>query len=185
MKIGVMGDKGSFSEEAAQLYTQKKRIKKFSIKYLINADSVLRCLQNNKIDLGILPISNTTAGMVIESVQALEKYSFRIASSFKMPIKHFLLINPCVNKKDVSMIISHIQPLTQCKKYLQKKWKNTKKMEYTDTAKAAKDLANGKLPANSAVIAPRKCAEIYGLKILAKNIQDNKNNVTMFLVIKK
>jgi len=185
MKIGVMGDKGSFSDEAALLYVRRKKIKKYSIKYLINADNVLKSLNKKKIDLGILPITNSTAGMVKETVKALKKYPFQLFNSFKMPIRHSLLIQKNNTKENVSKIISHIQALKQCQKYVKKNFPKAKKIEYEDTAIAAKDLASGKLSKTVAVIASKNCAEIYGLKILAKNIQDNKKNNTTFLVIRK
>jgi prephenate dehydratase len=56
---------------------------------------------------------------------------------------------------------------------------------YPDTAKAAEDLANGTVPDTTAVIAPRKCAELYGLEVLEESIQDLKYNFTTFVVARK
>lgn len=185
MKIGVMGDKGSFSEEAAFQYIQQKKIKKFQIKYLITAANVAKELLAEKIDLGLLPISNTTAGIVDEAISVLNKHQYQLQTTFNMLIKHFLLVKTGKRKKDIKKIVSHIQPLLQCQKYLQKNWPHIKKEEYSDTAKAAKDLSAGKISENCAVIAPYNCAAYYHLSVLAKNIQDQKNNITTFLVIKK
>jgi len=185
MKIGIMGDKGSFSEEAAFQYIRQKKIKNYQIKYLITAANVAKELLAAKINLGLLPISNTTAGIVEEAVNVLNKHQYQLQATFNMLIKHFLLVKKGKRKNDIKKIVSHIQPLLQCKKYLQKNWPLTKKVEYSDTAKAAKDLSIGKINENCAVIAPFNCAAFYHLSILARNIQDNKNNITTFLVIKK
>lgn len=66
-----------------------------------------------------------------------------------------------------------------------KKFKDTEQIEWIDTAKAAKDLAEGTLPAHAAVIAPARCAQLYGLEIKAADIQDSKPNRTAFILVKK
>ena len=66
--------------------------------------------------------------------------------------------------------------------YLKRKWEDVELEEYSDTAQAAKDLREGKLDACAAVIAPRKCAELYNLEILEEGIQDLKFNFTTFIV---
>lgn len=182
MKIGVMGDQGSFSDEAALLYIRRNKIKKPGIKYLTNAGNVLKNLKNKKIDLGILPIANSSVGIVKEATMALEKYPFKLESSFIMPIRHYLFAKN--NKQNIRKIVSHIQALEQCKRYIEKKFLQVRSVKYEDTAKAAKDLSRGKLTRDCAIIAPKNCGKIYHLRQLDSNIQDNKNNKTTFLVIK-
>jgi prephenate dehydratase len=65
--------------------------------------------------------------------------------------------------------------------YLKRRWPKVKLVEYADTAKAAQDLASGKLPKTTAVIASRNAAEAYGLGILEESIQDLKFNYTSFI----
>lgn len=185
MKIGVMGDRGSFSEEAALQYIRLKKIKNYRVKYLINAANVTRELLEKKIDLGILPIFNIAAGIVEEAVAALNKHQFKMQATFNMSIKHFLLAKKGQKKKDIKKIVSHIQPLLQCKNYLRQNWAKAKKVKYQDTAKAARDLNSGILNDDCAVIAPRQCARYYHLAVIAKNIQDSKDNLTTFIAIKK
>ena len=69
--------------------------------------------------------------------------------------------------------------------YVKRVWGEADIVPYLDTAKAAEDLANGVLSDTTAVIAPRKCAELYGLEILEESIQDLKYNYTMFVVAQK
>jgi prephenate dehydratase len=69
--------------------------------------------------------------------------------------------------------------------YLKRKWPDANIEAYEDTAKAAEDLGKGTLPDTTAVIAPRKCAELYGLEILEESIQDLKFNYTTFIVAVK
>jgi len=184
-KIGISGGKGSFSEQAALYYCHKYKISNFKIFYLISVERVLRNLNKNKIDLGIFPIENSNGGIVYEAVYAMAKYTFKIERIFEIDIRHNLLCLPSQKKKDIKKIASHPQALKQCRMYLKRKWPKAELIEWSDTAEAAKALAKGKLPKDTAVIAPFECANLYGLKILEENIQDLKFNFTTFLAVKK
>ena len=70
-KIGLQGGKGSFSEEAAELFAKNHGLENFILEYLISSENVLASLENNKIDFGILAMENAQGGVVIESVNAL------------------------------------------------------------------------------------------------------------------
>ena len=182
--IGVSGAAGSFSEEAALHYCHDEEIKDFNIKYLISVERVLKNIEQGKIDLGIFPIENSNGGIVYESVYAMAKYLFNIKKLFEIDIHHNLLTKPGIKGKDIKRIASHDQALKQCKMYLRRKWPHAEIIEWADTAKAARDLKENKLPKDCAVIAPKKSAEIYGLDILEEAIQDLKFNFTTFLAIK-
>ena len=182
IKIGVSGNKGSFSEEAANYYCQKNNIKDYELKYFIDVDSVLRAIKNKRIDRGVFPIENSNGGIVYEAVYAMSKYVFNIEKLFEIDVRHNLLVRKGVNVRDIKKITSHPQALKQCRMYLKRKWEKIELEEYSDTAQAAKDLGEGKLDACAAVIAPRKCAELYNLEILEEGIQDLKFNFTTFIV---
>ncbi len=180
-KIGVSGNIGSFSEEAAEYYCHKSNIKNFKLLYLISVDNVLFNLKNKKIDIGIFPIENSNGGIVYEAVYAMAKYNFKIKQMFEIDIKHCLLALPEKNISDIKKIASHDQALKQCKMYIKRKWSNAELIEWSDTAQAAADLKSGKLSSNTAVITPIKCAQIYNLDILEQGIQDLKFNFTTFI----
>lgn len=182
--IGVSGAKGSFSEEAARAYAKKSHIKKIEISYLISVENVLSALESGEIGLGIFPIENSIGGVVNEAVEAMSKHNFDIKKTFDIMIKQNLLAKPGTKSDDIKVITSHEQALLQCKSYLKKKWGKVKIKPYSDTAKAAEDLASGKLPPTTAVIASRTAAKLYGLKILDAAIQDLKTNHTTFIAAK-
>jgi len=179
--IGVSGNIGSFSEEAANYYCTKNNIKDYQLNYLISVENVLRALVNDKIDKGVFPIENSNGGIVYETVYAMSKYIFKIENFFEIDIKMNLLVKHGTKAGDIEKIVSHSQALKQCRMYLKRKWQNTELEEYADTAEAAKDLGSGKLPDNIAVIAPRTCAQIYNLELLEESIQDLKFNFTTFI----
>ncbi len=179
--IGVSGAPGSFSEEAAHVYIAKNKFKSHQIAYLITVENVLAALEEGTILLGVFPIENSNGGIVIESVYAMAKHRFHIKKLFEIEVRMNLLTQKGVTAGKIKKIVSHDQALKQCRMYLKRKWPKVKVEEYPDTAKAAEDLAAGKLPPTTAVIASRAAAECYKLDILEESIQDLKFNYTTFI----
>lgn len=186
MKIGVMGARGSFSEEAGRTYAKKwLKTKDFAVEYLITAEATLAALDSREIDIAILALENSTMGVVQSTVYAMAGHVFSIKRIFSIDVRHCLMIRKETTKKQIKTIVSQDPAIQQCKKYLAKKWPKTKIQLYEDTAKAAEDLANGTLPATCAVIASKAAAQAYGLTIVAESIQDLKNNNTTFIAATK
>ena len=102
-----------------------------------------------------------------------------------MPVSQCLLTLPTVRQDEIRTVVSHQQALAQCQKYLNLQLSDCQLVEYSDTAKAAEDLASGKLASTSAVLAPKLCAQLYGLRMVAENVQDDDRNQTHFLVVKQ
>lgn len=182
MKIGVMGARGSFSEQAGELYIKKENQSAAEIIPLVSAENVLTALNKGEIDRGIFPIENSNGGIVIEAVYAMAKHNFEIETMFELDVHHMLLVRPGVTASHINTIASHDQALKQCRMYLKRTWPECEIVPYADTAKAAEDLANGILPDTTAVIAPKRAAELYGLQVLEESIQDLKFNYTVFVV---
>ena len=186
MKIGICGNRGSFSEEATAHYCEKERIAtENAFVYLVTAERVLCAVEDGRVDIGIFPIENSNGGVVIETVYAMARHTFAIEKIFEIDIKHFLLTKNGVKTGDITKIVSHPQALKQCRMYLKRMWNGVELGEYEDTAQAAKDLGDGKFDKNTAVVAPEICAKLYGLDIVDENIQDLKFNFTTFVVAKK
>lgn len=185
MKIGVMGAKGSFSEKAGEDYIAQHFIENAEIVPLVSAEAVLTAVEAGEIDRGIFPIENSNGGIVIEAVHAMAKHRFGIERMFEIDVHHMLLVRPGTTASSVTTVSSHDQALKQCRMYLKRAWPDAEIVPYADTAKAAEDLAGGVLSEATAVIAPRRCAELYGLEILEESIQDLKFNYTTFVVARK
>ena len=185
IQIGIQGAIGSFSEQAAIKFVKNQKIKKHSIQYLISSDNVLKAVENKNVDYGIFAMENAQGGVVIESVEALCKYRCKIIEMFHIPIKQNLLTIKGMKIENISEIHSHRQALRQCKNYLVENFWSKPLIEENDTAESARKLADGKIPTSAAVIASEYCASKYGLEILKENIHDLKNNLTLFIGIKK
>lgn len=184
LKIGISGNRGSFSEEAANHYCHKNKISDYELVYLISVERVLQALDDKEINQGIFPIENSNGGIVYEAVHAMSRHIFGIDTIFEIDVRHCLLARPGINVGNINLIVSHPQGLKQCRMYLKRKWEEVELKEYADTAQAAADLHNGVLPSQAAVIASRNCAELYDLDILEENIQDLKFNFTSFIATK-
>lgn len=184
LSIGIQGDKGSFSEQAAKDFAQRQKLGAFTIDYLISSKRVLKAVEQGDVDFGIFAIENSQGGVVIESIEALAAHRCDIVEMFQILIQQNLLTLAGATKDKIKSIHSHQQALRQCRNYLAKDFNNCPLVEEPDTAKSARDLQEGKLPKTAAVIANKACAELYGLEILRENIQDMKNNLTLFLAVK-
>lgn len=185
MKIGVMGARGSFSEQAGERYKVEQGFANATIEPLVSAENVLSALEAGEIERGIFPIENSNGGVVIEAVHAMAKHRFTIERMFELDVHHMLIVKPGVTASHITTICSHDQALKQCRMYIKRVWPEAEIVPYADTAKAAEDLSSGLLPDTTAIIASRRAAELYQLQILEESIQDLKFNYTVFVVAKR
>ncbi len=186
--FGIQGGKGSFNEQAVLHYLKNQSIKKYKIKYLYTTKNVFKNLYLGKIDIGIFALYNNTAGLVEETLKEIGQYKFNIIDIIKLPIRHFLMIKKDVSFNQINQIITHPQVLKQCENNLKNKYPQIKTLSLTgnliDTAKAALALAKNQLPKTTAILGPENLTALYDFQIIDKDLQDNPNNQTIFLVVK-
>lgn len=185
MRIGLAGVAGSFSEIAALTYAKDTGDATPDLVYLTHPSSVLDALEAGEIDTGIFAIENSTGGVVTEYLPAIAEHQFKIEKIFEIPVDHMLLAKKGVNPSGITKVVSQRQALRQCRMYLQRQWPSVEVEEYIDTATAAKDLAEGRLPETAAVVASQRAGDLYGLARLDEKIQDLKFNYTVFIAAKK
>ena len=130
----------------------------------------------------IIPIENSLAGRVADIHYLLPKYKLQIHGEYFLNVEHNLLCKPEATIKDIKFVRSHAQAIGQCQKIITKN--KFLPIISADTAGSAKDLAEGN-DLSIAAIASELSAKIYKLKILEKNIEDDKGNVTRFLIMGK
>ncbi|RJR13300.1 chorismate mutase [Candidatus Parcubacteria bacterium] len=185
MRIGVSGGVGSFSAEAACQYCVSETITDAEIEHMIFIEHVLIALEKGEIDLGIFAIENSNGRMVVEYFTHIARYRFNPKRLFEFQVHHMLLALPGKTRADIRQIVSQKQAIKQCSGYLKTEWYGTEVTEYIDTATAAKDLREGKLSTDSAVIAARSCAKLYDLEILDGPVQDDRYNYTTFVAAER
>ncbi|MDO5837045.1 MAG: prephenate dehydratase [Methanobacterium sp.] len=172
MKIGYFGPAGTFTEEAAS------RLEGELVPYP-TIPEVFEAVHTGEVDLGVVPIENSIEGSVGVTLDLLaHQYLLKIRDEIILPINHNLLISPDAELRDVEMVYSHYQPLSQCRMFLEKMGVRTQATG--STAAAAEMIRDDK---KAAAIGTLRAAELYGLKVAAKNIQDHANNMTRFVVV--
>ncbi|MEN9946535.1 MAG: hypothetical protein RLZZ293_921 [Pseudomonadota bacterium] len=183
MIIGVSGDKGSFSEEAGLLYAAKAHNTNSEIIYLIDMNGVLAALERGEIDVGIFPFVNYNSGIVWPAFAAMGKYNFVPIDDLQLNIEQCLLANHGVQLEQINELYSYTPAFEQCKGFINSY--GFKLIDWGDTAKAARDLAEKLLPHNAGVVASAQAASAFGLSVLKYGIQDIQPNITRFIVVRK
>ncbi|HZR83101.1 MAG TPA: prephenate dehydratase [Candidatus Binatia bacterium] len=175
LTVAYLGPAGTYSEHAAvaQFGSSAKLVPVASI------PEVFRAVEREQARLGIVPIENSTDGMVGATLDALATTPLRIVAEREMPIRHALLSRSS-RLSDVKRVFSHPQSLGQCRDWLARHLPDVPTVEMASNAAAAEAAARR---AGAAAIASRETAERYRLRVLADSIQDLARNVTRFVVL--
>ena len=176
LRIGYLGPGGSFSHTAAMLKFGQ------SVEYepLTDIASIFDEVSKDHCDLGLAPVENTMGGGVIETLDALIDSNVKICAEVLMAIHHNLM-SRC-SLEEVEKIYSKPEVFAQCRNWLSATFKGAQTIPVASTAKAAQLAAD---EPKTAAIGSSIAAELYGLRIICENIEDNANNVTRFLVISR
>lgn len=141
----------------------------------------MEAIQSGEADYAVLPIENSTAGVVAENYDLLIEYDNYIVGEQIIPIQHCLLGLADAQLTDITSVYSHPQALAQCDRYLQAHEEWDCVAQGNTAVAACKVKKSGKK--NKAAIASALTARLYGLKILEENIQTNSENSTRFIIV--
>lgn len=142
--------------------------------------SVFETVAKGSADLGVVPIENSTEGVVRETIDALIQFDVKIVREFEMEIEHFLLCHPDADPGRATRILSHPQPLAQCRNYLLSHYPGLPYDTAVSTASAA-EIASRE--PTTLAIASSLAQEHFGLRSLDGNIADRSDNATRFICI--
>lgn len=181
--LALLGPAKTYSDEATSKYLQltNQKLKKY---YCKNIPEIFELVADGKVALGIAPVENQLNGTVRETLDSLFEQDVQIVKEISLPIDHCLITLKHSDPKQIQTIISHPQALEQCAKYLAKHFPKANIEPYSSTAAAVDKLLISK-KVSVAVIASKIAGTHPELKIIADEIQDNKNNSTRFIVIQK
>ena len=177
IKIAIQGELGAYSHIAVENIYKDAEIKTCS-----TFEDTFKQAYNDSSYKIVIPIENSLAGRVADIHYLLPKYKLQIHGEYFLPVVHNLLGKQDASIDDIKYVRSHAQAISQCQKIIVNK--NFKPIISVDTAGSAKDLAEGK-DKTIAAIASDLSAKLYNLKILQKNIEDDKGDVTRFLLMGK
>lgn len=177
--IAYQGTEGSFSHMTAERILGAT----CNTKGFPTFREVFEAVEKGEVDLALMPIENTLAGTIYETLDLMSQGNLQIIGAAQTQIRHSLLALPGASVQNIRKVLSHPKALAQCVGLFQKN-PLLEAVSHYDTAGAAADVAKGKDPA-CAAIAHRGAAEIYGLQVLQDEIQDHQENYTRFFLLSK
>ena len=177
LKVGYLGPEGTHSE-AAVLYHFGSKINRIPNQTI---DDVFYRVLNKEIDLGVVPVENSTEGVINTTLNCLaDNKDIYIGGEIFLNINHQLAASKKLDIKNAIAIASHPQALGQCNKWIDRNIGSIKRLEMSSSAEAAK---YAKQNSNILCIVNSLAVSKYKLKVIKKNIQDYSENKTRFLVI--
>jgi prephenate dehydratase len=177
LKVAFQGEPGANSDIAArEVYPGCEPVP------CPTFEDALAAVQSGKADLGMIPIENSIAGRVADIHHLLPHAKLHIVGEHFLPI-HFNLMAPKgATLKTIKSVESHIHALGQCRRFIRKR--GYKPVIAADTAGAARHISETSDVTRGA-LAPKLAAKIYGLNVLAENVEDEAHNTTRFVILSK
>ncbi len=176
-RIVFQGREGAYSQAAMEKYFGKE-INSFHVQTFRDA---MEAIEEGSADFAVLPIENSSAGVVNEVYDLLMEFENYIVGEVFLPIDHALAGIPGTNLSEIERVYSHPQALMQCAKFLDEH-RDWQQISVSNTASAAKKVLEDK-DSKKAAICSKYAAEFYGLKILEEKINYNEKNTTRFIVV--
>jgi prephenate dehydratase len=174
--VAFQGVEGAYSQEAMYRFFASE-VKTMPC---LTFEDIFLAMEEGQADYGILPVENSTAGSINKAYDLLLDHDLNIWGEVLLRVRLCLLAGPGTTLEDVRRARSHPQALAQCERYLVQ---HGIEPETTyNTAGGARELAASPEP-GVAVIASSLAAQIYGLNILAANVEDSSHNYTRFFVL--
>ncbi|CAA0100626.1 P-protein [BD1-7 clade bacterium] len=176
LNVAYLGPAGTFTHAAA--------IKHFGHAVVANSvdsiDQVFSEVESGEAIYGVVPVENSTEGMVNHTLDNFIKSTVSICGEVELAVKHMLLVNKSADTSKITRICAHQQALAQCRNYLDKHWPNVPRVAVSSNSRAAQ-LASDEV--GTAAIAGDMAAEIYNVDVAVENIQDSAQNTTRFLIV--
>jgi chorismate mutase/prephenate dehydratase len=176
LAVAYLGPEGTFT----QLATLKQFGNSVIGQPMVTVDDVFREVAAETCNYGVVPVENSTEGVISHTLDNFLNSSLRICGEVVLRIHHHLMIAPDADEASIKKIYSHQQTLAQCRRWLDGHYPKVPRLTATSNAEAARLVLEEK---DAAAIAGEIAAEIYGLRILSKKIEDELDNTTRFLVV--
>lgn len=145
-------------------------------------EDCFQALESGEADLGMIPVENSVAGRVADIHHLLPRSSLNIIGEFFLPIRFQLVAPKGATLEGLKTVQSHVMALGQCRKIIREL--GLAPVVGADTAGSARQIAE-RGDINAAALAPEMAAEIYGLDILRRNVEDEAHNTTRFLILSR
>ncbi len=185
-EILYLGPEGTYCEIAKNQFVSLIPSSDLKQTPFSTVKSIIEYVDKNEHAAGIIPIENSIEGIVRETMDNLlnvKDENLRITAETVIPVNH-CLVSKAKDIKKIKKIISHPQALAQCQNFVSKTFgTDVEQIEKASTGRAAQELST--LDESYAAIANKRTAELFKLNILAKNINDELDNKTRFVLISR
>lgn len=175
LSVAFLGPLGTYSEEAAS--------KQFgglsSPAQCASIDEVFRMVEADRVDYGVVPVENSTEGAIGRTLDLLMQTSLHICGEIELPVHHNLLSKQA-EKSSIRKLYSHAQSLAQCHEWLNQNLPGVERQAVASNSEAARLAISEE---GAAAIASKRAGELFGLNLLAENVEDDPRNTTRFLVL--
>lgn len=176
LTVAYLGPAGTYTQAAANKHFGQSAI----VDAHASIPAVFRQVEDRHCDFGVVPVENSTEGMVGQTLDCFLESPLQIVGEVELPIVHHLLVVPGTCSSAVTLICGHPQALAQCREWLDSHYPDIPRETSASNGEAAKRAS---LEAGIAAIAGDLAADTYALEKLAKGIQDIASNTTRFLVL--
>jgi chorismate mutase / prephenate dehydratase len=181
-RVAFQGIEGAYSELAGRKYFAPF-LEHTLFVGVATLEQVVNAVEDGDTDYGLLPVENTTAGSINEVYDLLSCAQLSIVGEEVLRVEHCLLTLDEVPLANIRQVYSHPQALADCMRFVSK-LPNCQSLPYPDSAMAVKKVKEENNP-EVAAIASEEAGRLYGLKVLRRNLEDQQNNYTRFLVLSK
>ena len=176
MQIAYLGPEGTFTQAAAQKHFGHAVL----TRPMATIDEVFREVESGNAHYGVVPVENSTEGMVNTTLDSFVHSRLIINGEVELRIHHHLMVGKSTKRDAITRIYSHQQSFGQCRQWLDAHYPGVERVAVSSNSEAARRLQH---EWHAAAIAGETAAEIYGLEKVAENIEDNPYNTTRFLII--
>ena len=176
-RLAFLGPSGTYSEQAAINYDSSATLVPYS-----SIPAVVAAVDKGEVEEGVVPIENSLEGAVTFTLDLLiHETKMFIRNELLIPVANRLWVKPGTLPNDIKVIYSHPQPFAQTRTYLEKYFPNTERVASLSTSGSIQDMYDSELTA--AAIANERAGNLFGAELLARDIDDNSNNVTRFVAL--
>lgn len=179
MRVAFLGPQGTYSEEAALMFGGPEA----DLVACNGMPAVVASVEAGETDAGVLPVENAIEGPVSVSLDLLiHETDLRLCREVVVPIQHVLVGQEGAPLDGIRTVMSHPQALAQCRLFLEREMPQAEQVAWMSTGGAIEEAANAHDPAVAA-IGPEQAQRRYGGAVIARDIQDVRNNLTRFMAL--
>lgn len=176
MKVAFLGPKGTFTQQAAHKHFGHAA----QALPLNSLDQVFREVTAGNAHYGVVPIENSTEGVVSHTLDLFRQYDLQICGEVELPV-HQHLLRKLGDNGDIERIYAHPQAFAQCSGWLEREYPAAERIEVSCNAEAARRVAAD--ARGSGALATDSAADLHDLQLVDRNVEDQPDNVARFLII--